>query len=253
MGASPSRSLVGTSVVGGVSDKGGGQSSGERRGKTKVYVAAENRLVRESLARMLAKKRGIEVSGLDASGLVMQELVNEKPEILLLTSRGVLTEDLEVIRRVRAETAFVRILLVGTNNEAVEFLQCVRAGINGYLLRDASSSELLQAVTAVGAGEAVCPGKLCARLFQYFQAEAAALPCASAKRRMGLTRREQQLIPLLSQGLTNKEIANHFSLSEQTIKNHVYRMKHKIGAEDRLDIVQFYRAHGYLVPGSIPS
>ena len=253
MGASPSRSLVGTSVVRGVSDEGGGQSSGERRGKTKVYVAAENRLVRESLARMLAKKKRIEVCGLEVSGLVMKELVKEKPEILLLISSGVLEEDLEAIRGVRAEAPFVRILLVGANDEAPEFLQCVRAGVNGYLLPDGSSSELLQAVAVVEAGEAACPPKLCVTLFHYFQSEAAALPCASAKRRMGLTRREQQLIPLLSQGLTNKEIANHFSLSEQTIKNHVYRMKHKIGAEDRLDIVQVYRAHGYLVSGSIPS
>jgi DNA-binding CsgD family transcriptional regulator len=63
---------------------------------------------------------------------------------------------------------------------------------------------------------------------------------------LGLTRREQQLIPLISQGLTNKEMANHFCLSEQTIKNHLYRMKHKIGAENRLSIVQVCRTQGFL-------
>jgi len=250
MGASPRRGLGGTAVVGQISSERNAQypaGATERGPKTKVYVAAENRRVRESLARMLGKKEAIEVCGLEASGLVMQDLVKQQPGILVLTSRGVLGEDLEAIRRVRAEAALVRILLVGTNNDAADFLQCVRAGVNGYLLRDASSCELLQAVTAVQAGEAVCPGGLCASLFQYFQSEASALPCASAKRRMGLTRREQQLIPLLAQGLTNKEIGNHLSVSEQTIKNHIYRMKHKIGAEDRLDIVQVYRTYGYLV------
>ena len=54
-------------------------------------------------------------------------------------------------------------------------------------------------------------------------------------------------MPLIAQGLTNKEIANHFSLSEQTVKNHLYRMKHKIGAEDRLEMVQLYRTQGFLV------
>jgi len=63
---------------------------------------------------------------------------------------------------------------------------------------------------------------------------------------MGLSRRELQIIPLIAQGLTNKEIANHFSLSEQTVKNHLYRMKHKIGAEDRLEIVQLFRTQGFL-------
>jgi DNA-binding CsgD family transcriptional regulator len=64
---------------------------------------------------------------------------------------------------------------------------------------------------------------------------------------LGLSRRELQIIPLIAQGLTNKEIANHFSLSEQTVKNHLYRMKHKIGAEDRFEIVQLYRTQGFLV------
>jgi len=122
----------------------------------------------------------------------------------------------------------------------------VRAGISGYLLRDASSEEVPEAVRAVQAGEAVCPGTLCSALFRYFESETASLPCVSARYRLGLTRREQQLIPLVAQGLTNKEIANHFSLSEQTVKNHLYRMKHKIGAADRLDIVQVYRAQGFL-------
>jgi len=123
----------------------------------------------------------------------------------------------------------------------------VRAGISGYLLRDASAGEVLQGVRAVAAGEAVCPGALSAVLFRYFQSEANGLPCTSSKRRMGLSRRELQIIPLIAQGLTNKEIANHFSLSEQTVKNHLYRMKHKIGAEDRLEMVQLYRTQGFLI------
>ena len=71
--------------------------------------------------------------------------------------------------------------------------------------------------------------------------------CGSPRRRLGLTRREQQLVPLIAKGLSNKEIASHLSLSEQTVKNYLYRMKLKTGAEDRLDIVQLYRTQGFLV------
>ena len=73
------------------------------------------------------------------------------------------------------------------------------------------------------------------------------LAVRGARQRLGLTRREQQLIPLIAKGFTNKEIANHFSLSEQTIKNHLYRMKHKVGADNRLDIVQTCRTQGFLL------
>ena len=64
---------------------------------------------------------------------------------------------------------------------------------------------------------------------------------------LGLTQREQELVPLLARGASNKEIADQFCLSEQTVKNHLYRMKHKIGAEDRLEMVQLYRTQGFLV------
>jgi DNA-binding NarL/FixJ family response regulator len=216
--------------------------------KIRVFVAAENRLLRETLARVLSKGGGIEVIATNsAAPFHTDALLEACPDILLLNSRGSLEEDLSAIQQVRAAAPTVRILLIGMAKDEREFLQCVRAGISGYLLRDASSGEVLQSVQAVYAGEAVCPGALCAVLFRYFESDAASLPCASGRRRLGLSRRELQLIPLIAQGLTNKEIANHFSLSEQTVKNHLYRMKHKIGAEDRFDMVQLYRTQGFLV------
>jgi DNA-binding NarL/FixJ family response regulator len=216
--------------------------------KVSVFVAADNRLLRETLARMLMKKGNIEVTGLESAIPMQAEAVAKTDaDVLLLASRGTLNDDLLVIQEVRVSAPGIRILLLGMAKNEGEFLQCVRAGIRGYLLHDASSDEVLEGVRAVHAGEAVCPGAMCTVLFRYFESEAALLPCASARRRLGLTRREQQLLPLIGKGLTNKEIANHFSLSEQTVKNHLYRLKRKTGAEDRLDIVQLYRTHGFLV------
>jgi len=106
---------------------------------------------------------------------------------------------------------------------------------------------VLGAVKAVQSGQAVCPGTLCALMFRYFEREATSFPSAAVHRQLGLTRREQQLIPLIGQGLTNKEIANHFCLSEQTVKNHLYRMKQKVGADDRLGIVQVCRTQGFML------
>jgi DNA-binding NarL/FixJ family response regulator len=216
--------------------------------RTRVYVAAENRLLREALSRMLAKRAGVEVIGADSvEPFQCKLLVEWEADILLLVSRGKLEEDLAVIRETRTEAPGVKILLIGATRENGEFLQCVRAGISGYLWKDASAEDVLAGIRAVQAGEAVCPGALCTVLFRYFEHEASPVPCAGVRQRLGLTRREQQLIPLIAKGLTNKEIANHFCLSEQTVKNHLYRMKHKIGAEDRLSIVQRYRTQGFLL------
>jgi DNA-binding NarL/FixJ family response regulator len=210
-------------------------------------VAAENRLLREALSRMLVKNGEIEVVGMEvADSFRTQDLLEEETDILLLSSRGNRNEDLTAVRSVRTTAPKVQILLIGVTGEEGEFLQCVRAGVHGYLPRDASAEDVVEGVRALQGGEAICPGTLCATLFRYFEREATSFPSASAHQRLGLTRREQQLIPLIAEGLTNKEIANRFCLSEQTVKNHLYRMKQKIGAEDRLGIVQVCRTQGFM-------
>ena len=77
--------------------------------------------------------------------------------------------------------------------------------------------------------------------------EAVTLPSASIHERLGFTRREQQIIALLAQGLSNKEIASQFCLSEQKVKNHLYRMKQKSGADGRMGIVRQCRTQGFFV------
>ena len=208
---------------------------------------ASVRLLQETLARMLTKCGDIDVIVADRAGpFHAEELVPANTKIVLLASRGKLSEDLVLIRKMRTTAPGAKILLLGMTRDETDFLQSVRAGVCGYLLRDASAEEVLAAVKTLQHGEVYCPNALCAVLFRYFEKEATTFPSARAHQVLGLTRREQQLIPLISQGLTNKEIANHFCLSEQTIKNHLHRMKHKIGAENRLGIIQVCRTQGFL-------
>jgi DNA-binding NarL/FixJ family response regulator len=238
---------------GGVNGNGSRGNGGTRKEpKPRVLVAAENRLLREALSRMLTKNGDIEVLGGEATEPTERPLQNEdlrleRAEILLLSSKGNLDQDLEAIRKVRSATPEVPILLIDVAGDEMNFLQCIRAGVRGYLPRDASAEDVVEAVRAIHAGKAVCPGTLCAALFRYLEREATCFPSASVHQRLGLTRREQQLVPLVAEGLTNKEIANRFCLSEQTVKNHLYRMKHKVGAEDRLGIVQVCRTQGFMV------
>ena len=219
----------------------------QKDARARVFVAAENRLLREALSRMLTKSGEMEVIGTEMTEpMRTEELLREGADILLLSSRGN-REDVTAIRRVRAAAPHIMILLIDVAGDEAEFLQCIRAGVRGYLPRDASAEDVVKAVKAVQQGHAICPGTLCAALFRYLEREATSFPSASVHHRLGLTRREQQLIPLIAEGLTNKEIANRFCLSEQTVKNHLYRMKQKIGAEDRLGIVQVCRTQGFMI------
>jgi DNA-binding CsgD family transcriptional regulator len=98
---------------------------------------------------------------------------------------------------------------------------------------------------SVAQGQATCPSTLCRVLFDHVANSASWQPGIQVRQNLGLTRREQQLVQLVSEGLTNKEIATRLFLSEQTVKNHVRRMLRKAGAADRLEAVQRWRERGF--------
>jgi DNA-binding NarL/FixJ family response regulator len=211
--------------------------------KIRVFVAAENRLLREALARVLHRQGNVDVTGVSgAVPLAANALQEASPQVLLLTSRGSLTEDLAAIRAARSFAPTLLILLIGTTGDTQEFLECVRAGISGYLPRDASAQQVRDAVQATYAGETVCPGPFCRALFDHIAKSASEPRNEGPWPAMRLTLREQQLIPLIAQGLSNKQIASHLSLSVATIKNHVHHLKGKLGSKERTDLVEICRA-----------
>jgi DNA-binding NarL/FixJ family response regulator len=206
---------------------------------------AYNRLLRETLGKLLTKRNDLQVVGQGAATVeTMHELTESRADVLLLNSGGDVTNDLSIVRMARMQAPRVRIMMLGMNDDAHEFLQCIRAGIAGYVLRDASSQRVLEAVHVVCRGGAFCDGHLCQLLFNYFEKSATSLPSSMVRDSLGLTQREQELVPLLARGASNKEIADRFCLSEQTVKNHLYRMKQKVGAANRLGIVHLCRSHG---------
>jgi DNA-binding NarL/FixJ family response regulator len=216
--------------------------------KIRVRVDSGNGPWHDGLMRMLGNHAGLEMLGGDVNEISrVEKILEDLPDVLMLTSCGNLDSDISNIRKVRVAAPDVRIVMFGGAGAEWEFLQYVRAGIRGYLLLGASIEDVWETLEAVHAGKASCPSSLCGLLFNYFEREATSLPSGAVRQQLGLTRREQQLIPLIAQGLTNKEIANRFCLSEQTVKNHLYRMKHKVGADNRLGIVQTCHMQGFLL------
>src|SRR6202790_983537 len=146
--------------------------------KIRVFIAAENRLLRDALAKMLAKQENIQVTGLDAMTPFREEGLRKlEAEVFLFASRGNLDDDLAVIRVVRAVAPQTRILLMGVGSAPGDFLQSVRAGVSGYMLRDASTEEVLRGIRAVQAGGGACSGGLRRVVFLYLEREAAMMPC----------------------------------------------------------------------------
>ena len=207
-----------------------------------VFLLAENRLLREALLRILSKKDDIQVVGAGTSGPeTFDQIVSTRANVVVLDSVSSVLSEHGVVRELHQLNSSIRVVMVGMDADESIFLRVIQAGAVGYVLKDASALEVSRTIRAVAAGEAVCPGSLSSSLFRWVARHKPDIPSLHLKTSLGLSRREQQLVGLIQKGLTNKEMASHLSLSEQTVKNHVHRMLRKLGAPDRLSIVEVCR------------
>jgi two-component system, NarL family, response regulator DevR len=213
------------------------------RTRVKVFLLAGHRLLREALGRALGKRTDMFVVGespvlSDVASLVAQS----EADVLLLDAFMSHSANLQLLNDMRRLCPGTKVLMIGMEEDERMFLETVQSGVAGYLFKDASAIEVVAAIRAVAAGEAVCPSRLCMTLFKAVAGGKAPAPSITLKTELRLTRREQDLVPLIAQGLTNRQIASQLNLSQQTIKNHVHRMLRKIGVDDRLGVAQAAKA-----------
>jgi len=207
----------------------------ESKQVAEVFLLAENRLLREALIRILNTKSNIRVVGAAPYSQAAQEKITAaRPGIVLLDSIGLVFSDTKLVSALRSVIPGVKVVMVDMEPDQGKFLRAVREGVVGYVLKDASAMEVVSAINAVAAGEAVCPPSLSMAMFHCVARHYRSPQDATRI----LSRRERELMLLLREGLTNKEIAARLHLSEQTVKNHVHHILRKVGAPDRLAIVE---------------
>jgi DNA-binding NarL/FixJ family response regulator len=213
--------------------------------KPSVFLVAGNRLMRETLAKLLVKKGDFHLCGVSPYVPdITRSIGTSGTDVLILDSVTARLSDCAFVSDILGQLPDIKVVLIDMDDDPEIFLDCVRAGAVGYFLEDASAAEVVSGVLAVANGRAICPPQLSLSLFRAFSRQWTALPNARIKLELGLTRRQQQLIPLVAQGLTNKEIAAQLNLSEGTIKNHMHEILRRVGASDRLQVVDMTRLWG---------
>ncbi len=209
--------------------------------KSKIFIASCNRLLRESIARVLAKKTDFAIVATQAiHSTTRSELADSGADTLILDS---LEFFLDAPVPSGAQNRLMKSVLVAMEDNHDHFLAAIQHGALGYVLQEASALDVVSAIRTVAAGEVVCPARYVRVLFDQVAKQAAEFPSSRKRMQAGLTRREQQLIPLIGRGLSNKEIASHFGLSEQTVKNHIHRILRKVGVADRLSVWEACQIH----------
>ena len=213
----------------------------------RVFLMIENRLLREALIRLFRKRSDLVVVGHDEpADATPCPVLDGQFDVLLIDSLQTTWPAAKIAREMGGQTVY-KAILIGMEPDEELFMAAVRSGVMGYLLKDASASELVAAVRAVHRGEAVCPPQLCSTLFRFVAHVIEESPVKRSAPKPDLTMRQQQLMALVAKGLTNKEIASRLNLSEFTVRNHIHRVLKQLDAGSRSEAVEAIRAYGYAI------
>ena len=211
----------------------------------RVVIADDQVMIRDGLATLLASAPDIEVVGQAGDGLEAVELCAELgPDVVVMDIRMPRLDGLAATARIATDDKKSPKVLVLTTFDLDEYVyEALGAGASGFLLKDASAGDLINAVRVVASGEALLAPSITRRLISDF-----------ARRRRHerprsdlvdvLTPRELDVLRLIARGLSNAEIAGELFLSEQTVKTHVGHVLSKLGLRDRTQAVVFSYENG---------
>jgi DNA-binding NarL/FixJ family response regulator len=212
----------------------------------RVLIVAEVRLYREGLAVMLDAEPNIHVAA-TASGAdeAVRALRAQAPDVVLLDMA--IPHNEWLVRALVAAVPGTRVVALAVPEVEREVLACAEAGVAGYVTRDASVEDVVAAVESAARGEVLCSPRMAATLFNRIATLALERSPASIESR--LTARELEILDLIDQGLSNKEIARRLTIELSTVKNHVHSILDKLNVNRRGEAVARRRAAQVPLPG----
>ena len=219
----------------------------------RVLVADDQRLIREGIASLLSIQGGVEVVGMAAHG---QEAVEQalalSPDVILMDVQMPVMDGVTATAHIRRQLPACQVLMLTTFDDEDYIVKALQAGASGYLLKDIPADDLAQAIRLTHAGiyqlDPSVAGKLVGALGQPPRSSGEAVSQvetaeAASRTAPPLTDRELQVLRLIAQGATNREIATQLVISEGTVKNHISNILSRLGLRDRTQAAIYARDH----------
>jgi DNA-binding NarL/FixJ family response regulator len=226
------------------------------RPKIRIVVADDHPIFRDGLCRLLALEEDFEVVAQAQDGRqVLDVLQQHDPDILLLDLKMPGLDGLATLQRLQASKNKTRVIVLTASDDKNEFVQAMKLGTSGIVLKQTATELLIKSIRKVHAGEIWLDSHTTAAVIRQFVANdeppAPSLPSAPPTRereRSPLSQREREIVALVAQGFKNKEMAEKMFISEQTVKNHLHNIFDKLGVSDRLELA-LYAIHNNLHTG----
>ena len=229
-------------------DEGRQFGSEGARGMIRLVIADDHPIVRDGVRKLLTLEADMEIVGEAGDGREVIDMVQRvDPDVVLLDLRMPGLDGLSVLQQLQQSNRRTRVIVLTASDDKNEFVQAMKLGCSGIVLKQTAPELIVKSIRKVYAGEIWLDSHTTAAVMSQFAAPAAAAPAAAVRGRESspLSKREREMVRLVAQGYRNKEIGGKMFISEQTVKNHLHNIFHKLGVSDRLELA-LYAIHNGL-------
>jgi two-component system nitrate/nitrite response regulator NarL len=209
---------------------------------TRILIADDHPIFRDGLRRLLETEPDLKVIGEACDGAEAVRLAKQlKPDILLLDLAMPRHPGLEALREMSSASNqnAVRVILLTAAAEKAQIVEALQLGARGVVLKDSATQLLLKAIHTVMAGEYWVGRESVSNLVQYLQTLVQSSGEEARQKKFGLTPRELEIVSAVVAGYSNKETAEYFKISEDTVKHHLSNIFDKLGVSTRLELALF--------------
>jgi DNA-binding NarL/FixJ family response regulator len=204
--------------------------------KIRVLIADDHRVVREGLGAILKTKSDIDVVGEATNGVEAVEAAKAlRPDVILMDISMPQMDGVEATRAIKKEHSQIGIVALTMHDDDPTIFELVRAGVNGYLLKDSDSVDIVKAIRSIYKGESMIHPYIAQKILRELSQKEEKRTEEKSLNEHQLSVREIDVLQRVATGKTNKEIAADLTLSEKTIKNHVRNIFHKMQVYDRTE------------------
>lgn len=220
-------------------------------GSIRVLVADDQALFRRGICVVLHPEESIEVVGEAADGAeALAKAEEHAPDVVLMDVRMPKMSGVDAAREIRSALPSTRIIMLTVSDEEDDLFDALKAGADGYLLKEISIEEVADAVRAVAGGQSLISPSMASKMFDEFRSLAARATESEEVPAPNLTAREMEVLRLMAQSKSNRDIAATLYISENTVKNHVRNILEKLHLHSRMEAVMYAMRKRMLDPQS---